>query len=347
MFRRSALAWGLWLPLARGVQQTLHTPLELAAFGRAPAAPGVLPDPKLPEKKYYEQLRATLLKACGETCEYTKSVRSGKYFPTVTKTEQCQTLFSPEAEVLDALSNRWPPPTQIPEAFAQDFAMGKKKMNVEKWFVAEKAASRPQFWSQEHVESLVSMYRANNMAEGSYSPKERQTVYKLLRKYKEGIKDKHCAVLGSQSPWVEAMLLAVGAARVTTIEYAEIQSQHPRLDAMRPTKWGNLYRNNGTEIFDCAVTFSSIEHSGLGRYGEVINPWADLVVMGKLLCSVKTDGLVFVGVPSPGQDRIAWNAHRYYGRQRWAQIMANTEQLDYIQPFADQMMQAMAVGKKI
>jgi hypothetical protein len=29
--------------------------------------------------------------------------------------------------------------------------------------------------------------------------------------------------------------------------------------------------------FDGVVTYSSLEHGGLGRYGDELNPWADLV----------------------------------------------------------------------
>ena len=31
------------------------------------------------------------------------------------------------------------------------------------------------------------------------------------------------------------------------------------------------------EKFDAVVSFSSLEHSGLGRYGDAINPWADVL----------------------------------------------------------------------
>ena len=36
--------------------------------------------------------------------------------------------------------------------------------------------------------------------------------------------------------------------------------------------------------FDCAASISSIEHSGLGRYGDQLNPWGDLVATAKLGC---------------------------------------------------------------
>ena len=37
------------------------------------------------------------------------------------------------------------------------------------------------------------------------------------------------------------------------------------------------YMNGTLPKFDVMVSFSSIEHSGLGRYGDELNPWGDLV----------------------------------------------------------------------
>ena len=51
------------------------------------------------------------------------------------------------------------------------------------------------------------------------------------------------------------------------------------------------------------VTFSSLEHSGLGRYGDQLNPWGDLITMAKAWCVVKPGGQALVGV-STGPDTI-------------------------------------------
>ncbi len=39
----------------------------------------------------------------------------------------------------------------------------------------------------------------------------------------------HVMVIGSQNPWIEAMLLEMGAANVTTLEYNKIVSRVPNL----------------------------------------------------------------------------------------------------------------------
>jgi len=38
-----------------------------------------------------------------------------------------------------------------------------------------------------------------------------------------------------------------------------------------------MFLNNELGHFDGVITYSSLEHSGLGRYGDALNPWGDLV----------------------------------------------------------------------
>ncbi|VDN59863.1 unnamed protein product [Dracunculus medinensis] len=74
-----------------------------------------------------------------------------------------------------------------------------------------------------------------------------------------------------------------------------------------------------SEAFDFVVTFSSIEHSGLGRYGDPIDPISDIREIKKIRCLLKKKGLLFLAVPV-GNDEIHFNAHRVYGRIRLAML---------------------------
>ena len=64
-------------------------------------------------------------------------------------------------------------------------------------------------------------------------------------------------------------------------------------------------------LFDVIVSYSSIEHSGLTRYGDAPHPWGDLVTMAKNWCYLHDNGMAFIGVPTDKRDRIFFNAHRY------------------------------------
>ncbi|VDO99742.1 unnamed protein product [Heligmosomoides polygyrus] len=72
-------------------------------------------------------------------------------------------------------------------------------------------------------------------------------------------------VIGSQSAWVEAQALISGARKVFTIEYQRIiiQGDH-NITYIHPIDFATEWRRY-ENTFDFAISFSSIEHSGLGR----------------------------------------------------------------------------------
>ena len=70
-------------------------------------------------------------------------------------------------------------------------------------------------------------------------------------------------VIGSQSPWLESILISKGARLVTTFDYIRIVNEHPNIETLLPTEMSKKYEDGVR--FDVMITFSSIEHSGLGR----------------------------------------------------------------------------------
>ena len=111
------------------------------------------------------------------------------------------------------------------------------------------------------------------------------------------VKNKHVLVIGTQEPWIEAILLEFGAKKITILEYNDIDSKHHQLFPVKPRDFAEKYLNGSLEQFDAMVTFSSIEHSGLGTYGDGINPWADLITMARAWCTLKPKAKALVGVP--------------------------------------------------
>ena len=72
-------------------------------------------------------------------------------------------------------------------------------------------------------------------------------------------------MVGTQKPWLETVLLASGASHVTTLDYVEIKCEHPAITTLTPRPLAEMYLNGTAPQFDAMVTFSSLEHSGLGR----------------------------------------------------------------------------------
>ncbi|CAD7924083.1 unnamed protein product [Amoebophrya sp. A120] len=124
--------------------------------------------------------------------------------------------------------------------------------------------------------------------------------------------------------------------------------------------------------FDIVISLSSLEHAGLGRYGDVISPWADVFTTARAHCLTRDNGLLFLSVMAHlpvaarkgiatsfhpddpvawrnakcGQDRLMKNAppgdivlfnlHRIYGEKRLPYLTANWQQIDVIPPSVEE-----------
>eukprot|EP00418_Pyrodinium_bahamense_P055275 CAMPEP_0179169580 /NCGR_PEP_ID=MMETSP0796-20121207/83488_1 /TAXON_ID=73915 /ORGANISM="Pyrodinium bahamense, Strain pbaha01" /LENGTH=223 /DNA_ID=CAMNT_0020872465 /DNA_START=14 /DNA_END=682 /DNA_ORIENTATION=- len=119
-------------------------------------------------------------------------------------------------------------------------------------------------------------------------------------------------VFGSMEPWYEAMLLAAGAASVTTVEYNRRTYEHPDIKVVQPSRLVDVTPPGG---FDIALAISSFDHDGLGRFGDPLEPDNDLRAMRIASCLLKHNGLLFLTLPI-GPDAIVWNLHRRYGMAR-------------------------------
>jgi hypothetical protein len=120
----------------------------------------------------------------------------------------------------------------------------------------------------------------------------------------------------------------VGVAHITTLEYGSLpRNPHPQVSTMTPPELTQQVLAGKAPTFQGGVTHSSLEHSGLGRYGDTVNPWGDLQAMAKIWCVMEKGATFVVGVPS-GEDLLEWNAHRRYGPRRWPHLTAGWEVVD-------------------
>ena len=117
-------------------------------------------------------------------------------------------------------------------------------------------------WTTEGIEWLEKSLKTNPLHGNDLHIVQR--MQRLLRKYIFP-KDKHILVIGSTRPWIEAILLAEGARNITTLEYNPYPTNHPRILTISPYEFSKLVVRNNVPLFDAVVTFSSLEHSGLGR----------------------------------------------------------------------------------
>jgi len=145
----------------------------------------------------------------------------------------------------------------------------------------------------------------------------------------EFIKDKVGMVLGTQTPWAENGLIHFGAKHIITVEYMKIVSEHPKLSAIHPVELAKKFLTHSLPPVDFIFTYSSLEHDGLGRYGDPINPYADLESIARAHCLLKPNGVLFLGLPV-GPDKVESYLHRIYGKHRMALILPLWEPIDLI-----------------
>jgi hypothetical protein len=134
------------------------------------------------------------------------------------------------------------------------------------------------------------------------------------------IKGLEVAIIGSEKPRYEALCLANGA-RPVTIEYSVIPTNDSRLEITTPARVFGSGRK-----FDAAISLSTYEHSGLGRYGDPVDPEGDLTAMAQLKTVVKKGGIAYIAVPV-GQEAVFFNLHRIYGSKRLALLHQGWEVL--------------------
>jgi hypothetical protein len=144
------------------------------------------------------------------------------------------------------------------------------------------------------------------------------------------------AVIGSITPWVEALIINCGLHsginyEITTVEYNVPICEDPRIKTISFEEFKSI----DNETFDLIISYSSIEHSGLGRYGDLINPVGDLFTMSVIHSKLKQDpnnpynGLLFLGIPV-GKDSVVFNAHRIYGPKRLELLFKDFEEVEWI-----------------
>lgn len=221
------------------------------------------------------------------------------------------------------------PPRQIPSELYNGFTMN-GTIDIIDWYCDDSNNSiKIPVWSNQAIQGFIDHYTFSRVkSQDSITNEPYPGCSKLhveaCEKYSENIKNKSIAVIGSMAPWIEAILINAGAKSITTVEYNVPQCNH---NIIKTISYNDFCFSN--EKYDSVFSFSSIEHSGLGRYGDPLNPNGDIETMNHIHNSLKEDGMIFIGFPV-GRDCIAWNAHRIYGPKRLELIFKDFDEIEWI-----------------
>lgn len=238
----------------------------------------------------------------------------------------CRAVFEQKEES----ESIWPPPNldEIEArnpTYLSDVTYG-GRVPVTKFYKAKRHNHNPAagLWDAAEVDRLASQpstcgFYKSDVCELTFS------------RYSSAIAEKRGLVIGSLHPWVEGAVLRQHARHVTTVEYLPIRTNHPQLTTMTPEVAAQRYLNgtlgaatssrSKSHLFDFIVTFSSLEHDGLGRYGDPLNAHGDLMSLAKARCLLHPQGMLFLGLPV-GPDSLQFNAHRVYGYLQLSAVLS-------------------------
>lgn len=83
---------------------------------------------------------------------------------------------------------------------------------------------------------------------------------------------------------------------ITTIEHGFIISAIPYITTYIPIEFSKIALKKN-QNFDFVISYSSLEHSGLGRYGDELNPDGDIEAAEEVWCMLKKGGYFIIGLP--------------------------------------------------
>jgi len=212
----------------------------------------------------------------------------------------------------------------IPTELYSAYSMNGKNPILDMWFDNRDSLEVPT-WTHTYVSEFVANFTPSNIKQNThgYEPYGNASRWILSALEKFSIVGKRVAVVGSLTPWIEAILLNMGNT-VTTVEYNVPTVEYPGLTAISYDAFVE-----SSELYDAIVTYSSVEHSGLGRYGDPLDPDGDLKTMNAICRHLIDKGTLVWGAPV-GHDALVWNAHRIYGSLRLPLLFSGFKELEWI-----------------
>jgi len=153
------------------------------------------------------------------------------------------------------------PPKDLVSNFTQD---GQCPLASIHYYLDQSNSSKPIHFSAPQFRHLMRVDRHGKVIRPYGDP------YRILKptldSYRHHIQDGHVAVVGTEMPWAEAMLLNLGARRVTTLEYREIVIEDRRIVAVTPSQFAANFLNAANK--GNKVRYLGFKHVALwGRVG--------------------------------------------------------------------------------
>ena len=143
-------------------------------------------------------------------------------------------------------------------------------------------------------------------------PRHDALVFDLLQRVVSQRTLTRGADIGCATGCFPAMQLVTGIERCTVFEVRPVEANDDRIEIRVQDL---TYAEDVEAEFDLVTCLSTIEHVGLGRYGDQLDPWGDLKMAANLRRILRPGGVMLISFPI-GAGSVVYNAHRIYSPLR-------------------------------
>lgn len=98
---------------------------------------------------------------------------------------------------------------------------------------------------------------------------------------------------------------------VRPVEVRDIRPLHHAIPNVRFTQWDLMAPAAAPAMADCVSCLHTLEHIGLGRYGDALDPEGWKTGLASLAGLLRPGGTLWLSVPT-GRRRVEFNAHRVF-----------------------------------
>jgi hypothetical protein len=188
------------------------------------------------------------------------------------------------------------PPRQMPEELVSAFTMG-GSIELGEFFVDDTMGGQGSHYKypRRDIDHMIKGATQTLAGRTRGGRKNDHWIIDALKTHAESVKGADVLIYGSMEPWYEALMIAMDAGSVTTVEYNELTYDHPQITTVTPQELPQVVQDKGG--FDVALSISSFDHDGLGRYGDPLEPNNDLRAMRTAACVLKPTGSLIMTVP--------------------------------------------------
>ena len=129
------------------------------------------------------------------------------------------------------------------------------------------------------------------------------------------------ATVATMGPWVETLVLLFGGIP-SRISLTPTTTSTPYVSVTPLAELGDI-----SSSFDDMIVYGVLEHQGLGRSGDLVDPDGDVKLMAHLAAAIAPGGRIFLILPI-GKDAVVLNAGRVYGEIRLPVLLDGFKALD-------------------